>query len=206
MAHGHGQRAEKTTGGPVDNRKHHASIMAKQRRTRGAFDPTDADPINEPHRVLAEAHRDMGDLATVEQKARQALESARAHEDVRFEISALSVLGTVHTRQGEGEQGLAELARALELAGEIEDPRAKAETHLSLADSHARLGACDEAVLHLDDARDLARQMRSGMLERQCRRAMATIEAILAQGTGHAVPQTVAYLDHSGLDVAPGAR
>ena len=49
MAHGHGQRTEKATSGPVDNRENHASIMASRRRTRGAFGPTDADPVNEPH-------------------------------------------------------------------------------------------------------------------------------------------------------------
>lgn len=140
-------------------------------------------------RVLAEAHRDIGNLETAARLAEQALESARAHQDVRFEIGALNALGTVRVRQGGGKQGLEELGRALELAGGIEDARVNAETHLALADAHTRLARYDEALLHIDDARGLARQIRSGMLERQRRRAMAALDAALAQETRRPAPE-----------------
>jgi DNA-binding SARP family transcriptional activator/tetratricopeptide (TPR) repeat protein/DNA-binding XRE family transcriptional regulator len=131
-------------------------------------------------RALAEAHRDLGDLDEALKAATQALELALANEEPRFTSSALIALGTVHVRSGAGSQGLDELSRALEVARSIQDPRLIAETHLALADSHRRLHTFDEALLHLDDARDLARQLRSGMLDRQCLRATAGIEASLA--------------------------
>jgi DNA-binding SARP family transcriptional activator/tetratricopeptide (TPR) repeat protein/DNA-binding XRE family transcriptional regulator len=132
-------------------------------------------------KVLAEALRDSGTLAAAQERAERALELARANQELRFEIGALSVLGTVHVRNGDAEQGMKEHARALELTRTVDDPRLNAETHLALADSLTRLGRLDEAQLHIDDADNLARQLRSGLIERQCRRAMATIDSVVAR-------------------------
>ena len=51
---------EKTTSGPVEDRENHGSVTAKQRSPRGAFGPTDADPINEPHSTDLARHSRQG--------------------------------------------------------------------------------------------------------------------------------------------------
>ena len=123
-------------------------------------------------RLLAEVHRDMGELDDAFEKAGAALRLARAAEDVRFEINALNVLGTVQVQRDLPAPGLEHHAGAHELARMVGDPRLNAETHLALADSYTRLGREDEAALLIDDARELGRQIRSAPLERQCRRAL----------------------------------
>ncbi|HEU5332657.1 MAG TPA: BTAD domain-containing putative transcriptional regulator [Actinocrinis sp.] len=137
-------------------------------------------------RLLAEAHRDKGELDVAFEKAGTALELARAAEDVRFEINVLNLLGTVQIQRGRPAPGLEHHARAHDLARMVGDPRLNAETHLALADSYTRLGREDEAILLIEDARELGRQIRSTPLERQCRRALDALGDLSGAGVGQA--------------------
>ena len=141
-------------------------------------------------RLLAEVHREMGELDEAFEKAGTALDLARAAEDVRFEISALNALGTIQILRGRPAPGLEHHARAHDLARMVGDPRLNAETHLALADTYTRLGRDDEALLLIDDARDLARQIRSAPLERQCRRALDALHEPSGTAAGQASAST----------------
>ena len=121
-------------------------------------------------RILAEAHRDLGDYALALELSEQALASAGETGDLRFATAARNTRATVHTRLGAAGSAIDDHTEALRAAIELGDERLRTQILLDLAESHARLGQPDEALLRLHDVLALAHRSGSRLLERQARR------------------------------------
>jgi len=121
-------------------------------------------------RILAEAHRDLGDHALALELSEQALAIADRAGDLRFAAAARNTRATVHTRLGDAQAAFDDHAEALRTAAELDDDRLRTQILLDLAESHARLGQPDDALLHLHDVLALAHRSGSRLLERQARR------------------------------------
>ena len=121
-------------------------------------------------RILAEAHRDLGDYALALELSEQALAIADRAGDLRFAAAARNTRATVRTRLGDAQAAFDDHAEALRTAAELDDDRLRTQVLLDLAESHARLGQPDDALLRLHDVLALAHRSGSRLLERQARR------------------------------------
>ena len=121
-------------------------------------------------RLLAVAHRELGDDIRALDLARQALSMAVESGDVLQESSAHSTLATLLARTGETERAFAEHGRALEMARGVDAARETAEALMDLADTHTLLGQLDDALLAAGDARTAAARANSVVLRRRTER------------------------------------
>lgn len=121
-------------------------------------------------RILAEAHRDLGDYALALELSEQAVAIAELSGDLRFAAAARNTRATVQTRLGAAQAAFDDHADALRAAIELDDDRLRTQILLDLAESHARLGQPDDALLRLHDVVALAHRSGSRLLERQARR------------------------------------
>jgi tetratricopeptide (TPR) repeat protein len=124
-------------------------------------------------RVLAEAHRDLGQPETAATYAREAVRLALESADLRFEAAARSTLATILVTLGEADAGLAEHRRARDLARQAGDPRQQADILVDLAGSLVRLDRPQEALLAVQDASAIADKIGSALVQRRCERLLA---------------------------------
>lgn len=121
-------------------------------------------------RIVAEAHRDMGDYALALELSEQALAIAYETGDLRYAAAARNTRATVHTRLGDAQSAFDDHAESLREAVELGDERLRTQILLDLAESHARSNQPDDALLRLHDVLALAQRSGSRLLERQARR------------------------------------
>lgn len=121
-------------------------------------------------RIVAEAHRDMGDYALALELSEQALAIAHETGDLRYAAAARNTRATVHTRLGDAPSAFDDHTESLREAVELGDERLRIQILLDLAETHARSNQPDDALLRLHDVLALARRSGSRLLERQARR------------------------------------
>ena len=121
-------------------------------------------------RVMAEAHRDLGDYPLALELSEQALAIAHETGDLRYGAAARNTRATVYARLGNATSAFEDHADSLREAFELGDERLRTQILLDLAESHARLGQPDDALLRLHDVLALAHRSGSRLLKRQARR------------------------------------
>lgn len=126
-------------------------------------------------RVLAEAHRELGDVARALELARESLTIAVEAGDLPYQSSARSVLATLLSRVGDVEHAMDEHKQALALAQQVGASRETCEALLDLADTYTTLGRADDATIALGDAHAVAVRAGSAALRRRSERAQHRI-------------------------------
>jgi DNA-binding SARP family transcriptional activator/tetratricopeptide (TPR) repeat protein/DNA-binding XRE family transcriptional regulator len=118
-------------------------------------------------RLLAEAHRDRGDLRHALGLAREAVRLATGTGAARYEIESRTTLATVLIRLGDTEPGMRELRHAVHQAGDLGNLLTEAAVMLELANAHLLLAQPDDATLAVRDLESLVALIGVPMLERQ---------------------------------------
>jgi DNA-binding SARP family transcriptional activator/transcriptional regulator with XRE-family HTH domain/tetratricopeptide (TPR) repeat protein len=126
-------------------------------------------------RLLAEAHRDLGDDKRALDHARTSLAIAVEAGDLPYQSSARSVLGTLLARAGDVDHAMDQHRQALDLAQRVDAARETCEALLDLADTYATLGRADDASMALVDAHAVAVRAGSALLRRRSERAQERI-------------------------------
>jgi DNA-binding SARP family transcriptional activator len=126
-------------------------------------------------RVLAEAHRDLGQIGPAADYVRQALQLAQEAADLRFEAASRNTLATIQARLGERDSCLAGHRRAQDLARQAGDSRQQADILVDLAGSLILLGRPREALLAVQDATAIAGKIGSPLIRRRCEYLLAAL-------------------------------
>jgi DNA-binding SARP family transcriptional activator/tetratricopeptide (TPR) repeat protein/DNA-binding XRE family transcriptional regulator len=126
-------------------------------------------------RLLAEAHRDLGDDERALDHAHTSLAIAVEAGDLPYQSSARSVLGTLLARAGDVNHAMDQHQQALDLAQQVGAARETCEALLDLADTYATLGRADDASMALTDAHAVAVRAGSALLRRRSERAQERI-------------------------------
>ncbi|MFC0435972.1 BTAD domain-containing putative transcriptional regulator [Kutzneria buriramensis] len=126
-------------------------------------------------RLLAEVHRDLGDLPLARTLAVAALTLARETGDSRTEIGSLSSLGTIEVRVGYTVAGLGHHDQALRLAIAKNEQNLHAQALLDQTDSHIQLGRAESAFFTAHDAIAIGHRTGTWLFAQRARRLLALI-------------------------------
>jgi len=135
-------------------------------------------------RLLAEVHRDLDEPAPALTLAVTALGLAEQAGDTRTTINALSTIGTVQTRLGNGTAGLAYHERALNLARTQDQRHTHAQALLDQADSYVVLGRSEAAFFAAQDALLIGQQTGLRLFERRAQTMLDRVQQLVI-GNAH---------------------